>query len=201
MKISTLDKLSFLFLTPYIVGWSSADSSFSEYSVGLGGGQYASYDCAGNAHANSFADAGVKLTHKFEAPFRVGVSTSVIPHDGQSGFIAYPDLALDFKYFSLGTTGLRLGAADDIYGEVSILDQVPFCSGKGFVRAGVGMRAAEDMHLWLGVNTYPYYASGLAGQVDLPLSSNQFMFINGRYGGSGGVTEYGFSIGTRIRVY
>ncbi len=201
MKVSTLEKVSFLFLTPYIVGWTSADSAFSEYSLGLGGGQYATYDCSGNAHANSFADAGVKLTHKFEAPFRVGLSASLIPNGGQPGVIAFPDLAVDFKYFSLGTTGLRLGAEDDLYGEIAFLDQIPFASGRGLLRAGVGMRAAENTRLWLGVNTFPYYATGLAGQVDFPLSANQFMFVNGRYGESGGVTEYGFSVGTRIRVY
>ena len=201
VKVSTLEKLSFLILTPYIVGWDSPDSAFTEYSMGLGGGQYATYDCSGNVHSNSFADAGMKVTHKFEAPFRVGLSASLIPNGGQPAFFAYPDLALDFKYFSLGTTGLRLGAEDDLYGEISFLDQIPYSSGRGFVRAGVGMRAAEGTSVWLGVNTMPYNSPGLAGQVDFPISSAQSMFINGRYGESGGVSEYGFSVGTRLRFF
>jgi len=66
LKLSTVQKLSFLVLTPYIVGWSPVDSSYDDYSVGVGGGQYATYDCEGNAHPNSFADAGVKVTHKLK---------------------------------------------------------------------------------------------------------------------------------------
>ena len=201
MKRSNLRLIYFLFLTPYLVGWSSADSSFDECSVGLGGGQYTSYDCAGKAHSNSFVDGGVKVTHKFAAPFRVGVSASLVPGDGKTALFPYPDLALDFRYFSLGTTGLRIGSEDEIYGEVSFLDQVPFSSGKGFVRMGVGLKATENTHIWLGLNKIPYYANGIAGQVDFPLSTNQFLFINGRYGESGGVPEYGFSVGTRIRFY
>ncbi len=201
MKLSSFQKLSFLILTPYIVGWSPADSSFDEYSVGVGTGQYATYDCAGNAHPNSFNDAGVKITHKFEAPFRAGLIVSSLPNPSSPNIIPYPDLAFDSRYFSLGTTGLRVGDADDIYGEVSMLDQVPLSSGKGFARVGVGLRAMEDTHFWLGRNIFPYDKGGLAGQIDFPLSTNHFLFINGRYGNSGGVPEYGFSVGTRIRIY
>ncbi len=200
MKLSSFQKLSFLILTPYIVGWSPADSSFAEYSVGVGTGRYATPACAGNTHPNSFNDAGVKVTHKFEAPFRAGLIVSSFPHPGGSYIIPYPDLAFDSRYFSLGTTGLRVGDANDIYGEVSMLDQVPLSSGKGFARVGAGMTASENTHLWLGLSEFPYYA-GLAGQIDFPLSTNHFLFINGRYGNSGGVPEYGFSIGTRIRIY
>jgi hypothetical protein len=200
MKLSTAQKLSFLVLTPYIVGWSPADSSFDEYSVGVGTGQYAAADCSGNTHRNSFNDAGVKMTHKFEAPFRAGLIVSSFPHPGGSNIIPYPDLAFDSRYFSLGTTGLRVGDANDIYGEVSMLDQVPLSSGKGFARVGVGMKTSDNTHLWLGLNEFPYYG-GLAGQVDFPLSTDHFLFINGRYGSTGGVSEYGFSVGTRIRIY
>ena len=200
MKLSSFQKLSFLILTPYIVGWSPADSSFAEYSVGVGTGRYATPACAGNTHPNSFNDAGVKVTHKFEAPFRAGLIVSSFPHPGGSYIIPYPDLAFDSRYFSLGTTGLRVGDANDIYGEVSMLDQVPLSSGKGFARVGAGMKASENTHLWLGLSEFPYYA-GLAGQIDFPLSTDHFLFINGRYGSTGGVPEYGFSVGTRIRIY
>jgi hypothetical protein len=200
MKLLTLQKLSFLFLTPYIVGWAPADSSYDEYTFGVGGGQYATYDCAGNAHPNSFVDGGVKVTHKFVSPFRIGLNTSIASLDKKARIFPYPDLALDYRYFSLGTTGIRIGSEDDIYGEISLLNQVPFFSGKGFLHAGVGMNVAEGTHLWLGMNTFPYNNAGVAGQIDFPIANNQFLFINGRAGQSGGVSEYGFSIGTRVRI-
>ena len=192
--------LYFLILTPYIVGSSPADSSFDEYSFGVGGGQYATYDCSGQAHPNSLVDVGAKMTHKFEAPFRIGLSASVISLDGKTSAIPYPDLALDFKYFSLGTTGIRVGAEDGPYGELSVLDQVPFFSGKGCFRMGVGMKTSESTRLWLGVNQIPYNKGAFAGQFDFPITNDQFLFLNGRYGESSGVPEYGFSVGTRIRI-
>ena len=201
MKRSNLHWLYFLLLAPYLVGWTPADSSYDEYSFGVGTGQYASHDCAGNAHSNSFGDVGGKITHKFEAPFRVGLSTSIVSNDVKTTVIPYPDLALDLKYFSLGTTGLRVGLENETYGEVSFLDQVPLFSGKGGFRIGMGLKATENTRLWLGVNSFPYKAKGLVGQIDFPLSANHFLFINGRYGESRGVPEYGFSVGTRIRFY
>jgi hypothetical protein len=200
LKLSHLKKLSFLILVPYIVGSAPADSSFDEYAFGIGGGQYATYDCSGQAHPNSLVDAGVKVTHKFEAPFRVGLAASVGSLNGKTGVMPYPDLALDFKYFSLGTTGIRIGLEDGPYGEFSCLDQVPFFSGKGCFRLGMGLKPTENTRLWVGVNSLPYRNTGMAGQLDFPVSSNQFLFINGRYGESGGVPEYGISLGTRIRI-
>ena len=200
MKLSIAQTLPFLILTPYILGSSPADSSFDEYSFGVGGGQYASYDCAGVAHPNSFGDAGVKFTHKFEGPFRIGLAVSGISANGNSGGIPYPDLALDYKYFSVGTTGVRVGSEDGTYGEISVFDQVPFFSGRGCFRMGVGFKPTESTRLWLGVNTFPYMKNGIAGQFDFLVSNNQFLFINGRGGQSGSVSEYGFSIGTRIKV-
>jgi len=192
--------LSVLILAPYIAGPSPADSSFSEYSFGAGGGQYATYDCSGQAHPNSIADIGVKVTHKFEAPFRIGASASVVSFNGRTNVIPYPDLAFDFKYFSLGTTGIRVGSEDGYYAELSAFDQVPLFTGKGFLRAGAGMRPGANTRLWLGVNTFPYHKTAFAGQLDFPITNNQFLFFNGRFGESGGVHEYGFSFGTRIRM-
>jgi len=192
--------LSFLILAPYIVGSSPADSSFDEYSFGVGGGQYATYDCSGQAHPDPIFDVGAKVTHKFEAPFRIGIGASVISCDGNIIAVPYPDLALDFKYFSFGTTGIRIGAEGGPYGELSVLDQVPFFSGKGCFRMGIGMKTSEYTRLWLGVNQIPYNKSAFAGQFDFPIANNQFLFINGRYGESSGVPEYGFSVGTRIRI-
>ncbi|MCX6122596.1 MAG: hypothetical protein NTX44_13385 [Ignavibacteriales bacterium] len=200
MEPKNLTMLSFLILAPYVVGVSPADSSFDEYACGIGGGQYATYDCSGHAHPNSIVDAGVKVTHKFETPFRIGLGASVISINGKAGVVPYPDLAFDFKYFSLGTTGIRVGAEGGPYGELAVLDQVPFFSGKGCFRIGVGMNTSEYTRLWLGVNTFPYNKSAFAGQFDFPITNNQFLFFNGRYGESSGIPEYGFSVGTRIRI-
>jgi hypothetical protein len=200
MEHSNFKMLSFLILAPYIFGSSPADSSFAEYAFGIGGGQYATYDCSGQAHPNSIVDVGVKVTHKFESPFRIGLGVSVFSLNGKTSAIPYPDLALDFKYFSLGTTGIRVGVEGGPYGEISVLDQVPFFSGKGCIRMGVGMKTSEYTRLWLGVNTFPYNKNALAGQFDFPITNNQFLFFNGRYGESDGVPEYGFSVGTRIRI-
>jgi hypothetical protein len=200
MRHFNLKWLFILALAPYLVGWTPADSSFNEYSVGVGGGQFASYDCAGNAHQNSFGDVGVKVTRKYATPFRVGLSASVAAKDGKMIAFAYPDIAYDSKYFSVGTTGLRIGLEDGPYAEISGFDQVPFFSGRGCFRTGVCVKPSENTHLWLGMNTIPYDKNGFAGQFDFPITSNQFLFFNGRYGESGGVPEYGFSIGTRIRL-
>jgi hypothetical protein len=201
MELSNFKMLSFLILAPYIIGSSPADSSYDEYAYGVGGGQYATYDCSGQAHPNSLVEVGAKVTHKFESPFRVGLAASVISVDGKIGAVPYLDLALDCKYFSLGTTGVRVGLEDGPYGELSVLDQVPFFTGKGCFRMGVGMKPSENTRLWLGINTFPYNKNAFAGQFDFPISNNQFLFLNGRYGESGGVPEYGFSVGTRIRIH
>jgi hypothetical protein len=194
--------LYFLLFAPYLIGWTPADSSFYEFSVGAGGGQYASYGCSGKTiHIHTFGDVGIKMIHKFEAPFRVGLNTFIVSDVGHTNAMPYPDLALDLKYFSLGTTGIRVGSENGTYGEISFLDQVPIYSGKGFLRIGVGMKATENTRFWLGLNTLPYYTRGLAGQIDFPLSTNQFIFINGRYGITAGVPEYGLSAGTRIRIF
>ena len=200
MDLSNFKILSFLILAPYIVGTSPSDSTFDEYSIGVGGGQYATYDCSGNAHPNSMVDVGVKVTHKFESPFRVGLAASITSVNGEKVGTVYPDLALDYKYFSFGTTGLRVGLENGPYAELSLLDQVPFFSGKGCLRMGVCMNPTEYTRLWLGINKFPYNNNGFAGQFDFPITSNQFLFFNGRYGKSGGVPEYGFSVGMRVRV-
>ena len=202
MRILNFKYQYFILLAPYLVGWTPADSIFDEFSIGAGGGQYVFYDCSGKTtHVHTFGDVGVKMIHKFEAPFRVGLNTFIVSDVGHTSAMAYPDLAFDLKYFSLGTTGIRVGSENGTYGEISFLDQVPIFSGKGFLRIGVGMKATENTRFWLGLNTVPYYTKGLAGQIDFPLSANQFVFINGRYGITAGVPEYGLSAGTRIRIF
>ena len=192
--------LSLLFLAPYITGYVPPDSSFNEVSIGAGGGQYAVYSCQDSRpHAETFTDVGIRLTHKFEGPLRIGVSgTYVKAMNG--GIVPYPEVALDFRYFSFGTTGLRLGAEDEFYGEFSLLDQVPAFSGKGFARIGLGWNVPDwNTRFWIGQNSTPYRMTSWAGQVDFPVSSNTFLFVNGRSGTSNGISEYGLSLGVRIR--
>jgi hypothetical protein len=199
MKLSGLKYFSFLILAPYIVGMTPADSTYDEYSFGAGGGQYAEQDCSG-IHKNSIVDIGIKATHKYESPFRTGINASIYSVNGKLRVMAWPDLAFDKKYFSIGTTGIRLGPEDILYGEFSFLDQVPLCTGKGCFRTGFGMRLADDTRLWIGKNIIPYNRDGWAGQLEFPLTSTQYLFVNGRYGESYNIPEYGFSIGTRIRL-
>ena len=137
MKIFPLKYLSVLILTPYFIGMIPADSAYDEYSIGGGSGQYATYDCSGNSYKNSLFDVGFKASHKYESNFRAGASLSVYSMNGLIHCFGYPDLAYDTKYFSFGTTGIRLGSEDILYGEFSFLDQVPYFTGKGCLRVEV----------------------------------------------------------------
>ena len=194
--------LSFLLLLPYITDLTPADTSYTEYSFGVGAGQYATTDCAGRRIPSQFVDGGLSFTHKFEGPLRVGLAASVVSaKNGSTGVVPYPDLALDFRYFSVGTTGVRVGSYENFYGDFGVADHIPAFSGKGFFRLGVGWKAADwNTRFWLGVNSLPYQKAGLAGQVDFPLSENNFLFLNSRIGESGGVSEYGLSLGLRMRT-
>jgi hypothetical protein len=200
VELTNFKFLSFLILAPYIVGSSPADSSFDEYSFGVGGGQYTYHDCSG-VHSNSFVDAGAKFTHKYDTPLRIGISATVGKDNIGWLVMPFPDIAYDVDYFSIGTTGIRLGLADGPYAELSLCDQIPLFSGRGCFRTGICVKPSDNTHLWLGMNIVPYDKNGFAGQFDFPISSHQFLFLNGRYGKAGGLPEYGFSIGTRIKVH
>jgi hypothetical protein len=189
----------FLFLAPYITDWAPPDSSYDEVQIGAGGGQYVYKDCSGE-HTDRFSDGGARITHKFEAPFRIGAAVSLVPSDGHTVVVPYPDLAFDNGYLSLGTTGLRLGRIDDTYFELRALDDAPFATGRGLFRCGVGLPLAErGMHLWIGANRLPYENWGAAAGLDFKLANNRFIVINGRYGEHGNVPEFGLSLGLRLR--
>ena len=192
------NRLSFLILIPLIIGPSQPDSAYTELSLAAGRGQYAYADCSEH-YPVSFVDAGVKIEQNFQSPWRMGLSLSVIRRQNSTIVFGYPDLAYDSKYFSLGTTGLRVGPEDVLYIEASIADQVPVFSGKGLGRWGVGGYISNwDTHLWIGQNAGPYDRPGLAGQIDFPLATNHYLFLNGRVGKSRSITEYGLSTGLRI---
>jgi hypothetical protein len=189
------NRLSFLILIPLALGSSQPDSAYTELSLGAGRGQYAHINCS----EVSFVDAGVRVVHNFQSPWRIGLSISVIRRQNSTTAFAFPDLAYDSKYFSLGTTGLRVGPKDLLYIEVSFADQVPTFSGKGLAHWGVGGYISSwDTQLWLGQNAGPYDQPGLAGQIDFPIATNYYLFFNGRTGKSHSITEYGVSTGLRI---
>jgi hypothetical protein len=193
---------SFAILLPYTIQYLAPDSSsYDEVKFGVGTGQYGYADCSG-VHTRSFTDAGATITHKFEAPFRIGAHAFVggIGDDGTTSAFIYPDLALDFKYFSFGTTGIRVGNLDEAYVELAALDQPPPFSGKGALRFGVGLGSIPPFsRFWIGANGIPYSNLGVATQIEFPVQENQYMFLNGRYGNYENVPEYGVSVGLRIR--
>lgn len=192
-----------MLLSPYIVGFAHPDStnSYSEIMFGLGHGQYVYHDCAG-AHIQPFTDGGVYVGKKFEGPYRIGLSAGLwnLYGNGNRG-LAFPDLALDWHYFSIGTTGVRLGVHDDLYLESKWLDQPPYLSGKGLARFGIGFNLKESStRYWIGGNVIPYSNFGFAAQIEFPWDENKFLFLNGRLGKDkeSGYDEYGISLGMRI---
>lgn len=189
-----------ILLFPYIAGFTSdSTSSYSDVTIGLGTGQYVFEDCSG-VHSRKFTDAGVTLTKKHDGPFRTGLLLGGVVMDGGDGFVfLYPDLALDWQYFSLGTTGVRIGDRNDLYAEGGWLNDAPLNSGKGVLHGGIGGRSsAAGARWWVGTNIIPYREPGLAVRYEFPYSEHSFLILNGRIGTSQGRDEYGFSVGMRF---
>jgi hypothetical protein len=190
-------------LFPYIVGFTPDSTSSSiETIFGIGTGQFVYHDCSG-AHSQKFADAGIYIGEKYEGPYRAGlIAGGFGAGDQGSSFYLFPDLALDWTTFSIGTTGIRLGALNDVYFEGRWADQPPLLSGKGALRFGFGRKLKPSGNrFWLGVNTLPYNNFGLAAQLELPYDKNSFIFFNGRYGNESGMGEYGISAGIRLVTF
>jgi hypothetical protein len=191
--------LILLLLLPYIVGFKFSDSSYTEVSAGAGGGRYEYADCNGEHHRNYF-DGGVMVKHKFEAPIRVGVAMGSYPEQDKNTVFVYPELAFDNNNFALGTTGIRVGKLRSTFFEIKGLDEVPFASGRGIFRVGIGMPIeSNNSHLWLGTNAGPYMNWGPAAGYEFPLDAQKMMFINGRIGWHNEQPEYGLSVGFRLR--
>lgn len=194
--------LILLSLSPYIVGFTSdSTSSYVETMIGAGTGQYVYYDCSG-AHTRQFSDAGISVTKKFEGPYRLGFIAGGLKAGDNGTPYFFPDLALDWETVSLGTTGFRIGKKRSFYFEGRWLDQPPLLSGKGMLRTGFGGTFYNDRSMyWLGANVLPYHKLGFAGQLDLPLRENTFIFLNSRFGSEAGLQEFGVSIGVRFISY
>ncbi len=124
-----------------------------------------------------------------------------VPKEGDNGRISgffWPDLALDFQYLSLGTTGVRLGPSDFLYGEVAWANAVPIFSGKGAVRAGIGFPLHGSFRsIWLGANVIPYSKPGAACQLEYLMTPTQSIVFAGRYGEYKQRPEFGVSLGLR----
>ena len=190
-----------LLLTPYIFGFVDYDSAYTQSMIGVGTGQYVYHDCEG-AHKRYFADAGIYFGKKYSVPFRLGFSGGFRTEGTYgSGIIIFPDIALDLRYFSIGTTGIRLGSENDLYLESKWLDQPPFLSGKGLTRLGIGGKLDKPFsRFWIGTNVVPYNDLGLATQLEFPWEENKYLYINGRYGKdrASNFSEYGFSVGMKM---
>ncbi len=188
-----------IFLAPYIFGFAPQDSSYTEWHIGAGGGQYTYSDCSGE-HTSQYYDAGIRVTQKYKSHWRTGASISVLPSQERLILFGYPDLAYDNGVFSLGTTGLRIGYLERTFFEVKIFDEIPYTSGRGLFRTGVGTLIAQDgTRLWLGVNAGIYRNWGLGTSIEFPMNANTYLSLTGRYGEYLDIPEYGVSLGVKIR--
>jgi hypothetical protein len=188
-----------LFLAPYIVGFAPQDSSYTEWHIGAGSGQYTYADCSGE-HTSKFSDAGLRVTKKYASHWRTGVSVSLIPSDERLAIFAYPDIAYDNGLVSLGTTGVRVGYLERTFFEIKCLDEIPYATGKGIVRVGIGTPVSENgTRIWVGANRGIYQQWGLGTSLDYPLDANYSLSLTGRYGEHKSIPEYGISLGLKIR--
>ena len=188
-----------LFLTPYIIGFAPQDSSYTEWNVGAGSGQYTYADCSGE-HTSHFYDAGMRITKKYKSPWRIGASVSAIPSNEHLILFGYPDFAYDNGIFSLGTTGLRIGYLERTFFEIKCLDEIPYATGRGLVRIGVGTPISQNgTLLWMGANAGIFQNWGFGTSLEFPMEANYSLSLTGRYGEHNSIPEYGISLGLKIR--
>ncbi len=198
--------LSVLALTPYLVSYNPEDSSFTDIEFGGGTGQYRYEDCHGSG-PQKFGDVGFKYTHKTAGPFRYGLLVGIPFYNSNERHsylfpLPYPDVAFDSRYVSLGTTGLRVGDLNQFYLSVGLANKVPLYTGRGFLNAGAGIHPGSLVSdIWMGVNAGPYQSLSFAMNPEFQISEDRFLFFSARYGESRGVSEYGLSIGMRIRTW
>lgn len=196
--------LAILLLGPYLFSYAPGDSSYTDIEIGGGAGQYRYADCQGST-PREYGDLGIKFTHKNDGSFRYGALIDMpLSLDGRNSAytfpVFYPDLAYDSRYFSLGTTGVRIGSVDQYYFSLGIASKIPLFAGRGFVNMGVGFHPGGPLsEMWIGVNAIPYQSLSLCLNPEFQITDNKFIFLSGRYGQSNGIDEYGLSIGLRVR--
>ena len=187
-----------LFLSPYLIGWSPDPDSvytYQEIRFGAGTGQYVYEDCSG-VHTNDLKEVGASITRKYEGPYRLGISGTVFKDGDAVAAGAYPDIALDWKNFSIGTTGLRIGSREKFYWELAGLEGAPMLTGRGVIRSGFGGVFGEQKYrFFLGLNTVPYSHSGVILQYEVPYSTKRYLTLTGRFGRAWGRDEFALSVG------
>lgn len=97
---------------------------------------------------------------------------------------------------------LRLLRLDKFYLTGDLFTGVPVYSGGGYLSLGAGFRPVSRLGLWIGLSSSgPYDETGLLLQSETQVADRWFLGINGRYGQSGDIDEFGISAGVTYRVY
>ena len=202
---------------------STPDSSVTSFRIGGGSGSYGyiTRGCNGDvltANRVELDNVGADVSHKFTAPFRVGVRAGIIqpksadldvryvnPYLSQEGSIwsaglglvvsdrRLPDGGDDDYQDGTHTTGsghLRVGKK--FYWSASYLEDVPIAIG-GYAQTGVGMRG-KRLHVWGGVGALPQDGIGFVGKADARVMKGFSVGFIGRLGSSEGIQENGFAL-------
>jgi hypothetical protein len=200
MKLSCVSVL--FLLTPLIFTPAEDDSSYTDAWFAAAGGRFAEPGCNSTIE-RPFQELGAKISHKSSSPFRYGMQMGIAHFGGSRnavGVWAWPELALDTKYFSLGTMGMRIGSLDNMYVNAGLFNGVPQFA-HGVVELGVGGKLNGPLsRFWVGATGLPYMALGPTARLDFPLGdAGGSLFVLGHYGNYLGHNEYALGLGYRLR--
>lgn len=242
--MTKLKYFGLLFLFPLVVGvqGEGPDSSETNFKLAGGAGSYAyvSRGCAGevlNKQKIPYADGGFSIDHKFKFPLRIGFRGGFVrehsrssweqaysPDGGGTNFYFNPDLALDWKYFGIGTgffsaqkdlywRDIGIGHARKFpsghirvgntrfYFSAHLMESVPLYSGGGYLNSGIGGKVSRNVSYWLGWGiTGPYDANGFLIKTDFEFKKNWQINLAGRLGRSQGISENAVSLGLSYRI-
>jgi hypothetical protein len=200
MKLSCVSVL--FLLTPLIFSPAEDDSSYTDAWFAAAGGRFAEPGCNSTTE-RPFQEFGVKVSHKSLVPFRYGMQMGIARFGGSGralGVWAWPELAFDAKYVSLGTMGLRVGSIDDVYVNAGVFNGVPQFA-HGVVEFGVGGKLDGPLsRFWIGATGLPYAALGPTARLDFSIDdAGGSLFVLGHYGNYLGHNEYALGLGYRLR--
>jgi len=202
---------------------STPDSSVTSFRIGGGSGSYGyiTRGCNGDvltANKVELENFGADVSHKFTAPFRVGVRAGIIQPKSADLDVRYvnPYLSQEGSIFSAGLglviSDRRLpdGGSDDyrdgthttgsghvrigkkFYWSASYLEDVPIAIA-GYAQTGVGMRG-DRFHVWGGVGALPQDGVGFVAKADARVLRGFSLGFIGRLGSSEGIDENGFAL-------
>jgi hypothetical protein len=177
--------LIIILLSPYIVGFSGDDSTYSAVTFAIGHGQYAQYqktgDCSGYYRPAQYTEVNARIEHKGSF-YRLGVTALAIPQQGK--VFAWPVIGLDYKYFAIGTDRVRFGSYRTLYAEAGFFNAVPNSSGKGSINAGIGGRISENVpNIWIGYGWgLAFVEPGFGTEISLRLSDRSQGVVGARFG-------------------